>query len=185
MDTSFQLKTWAIRLFGILLALVGLLLVLQLLALLLWQYTVAVETRSWPQLPVALLFADHSQLAGKPVAPFLQFVPELRWRWIQDAKNPSAMHAVATWLLDKVHIGVAPALLGALIAWAGGMVWFRRKNVLADAKQRNQDRLRRVGEYRKDEQASLSVDRGMTADQAALIEVADEAWRRDRVSVLR
>jgi hypothetical protein len=148
MNAWFQLKTRAVCLFGIALVLVGLLLVLQCVALLLWQYIVALEARAWPPLPARLLFADHSQLGGTAAAPILQFIPELQWTLISTPKNSPGMHTVATWVLDRVHIGLVPALLGAPIILLGGIVSLQQINRLAAAKRRKEDRLRRLREYR-------------------------------------
>jgi hypothetical protein len=151
-DAWFQLKTRAILLFGIGLVLVGLLLVLQCVALLLWQYMATIETRAWPPLPAWLLFADHSQLGGTAAAPILQFLPEFQWTLINNPKNSPGMHAIAMWLLDRVHIGVVPALLGVLITVVGGIVSIQQLNALAAARRRKEDRLRRLREYRKEQQ---------------------------------
>ena len=158
MGVWFQLKTRAIWLVGIALVLVGLLLVLQLFALLMWQYMVALETRNWPSLSLRLLFADHSQLARTSVAPFLQFIPELQWNWMR-VPQESPVHSAVTWLLDKVHIGLLPALLGVPIALRGGVLAIRQKNALADAKRRNEDRLRRIDYYRKAQQGLTASPR--------------------------
>lgn len=147
-EAWFQLKTRATCLFGIALALVGLLLVLQLLALLLWQFTSALETRAWPSLPAGLLFADHAKLSGTAVAPILQFIPEFQWALLSTPKDPPGVHTVATWVLDRVHIGLLPALLSMPIILFGGIVSLKQLNTLAAAKRRKEDRLRRLREYR-------------------------------------
>jgi hypothetical protein len=189
MKTPSRHKAWATWLSGIGLVLLGALLASQLIALLLWQYMVAVETRVWPRLPMQLLFADHSQLGGTKVAPFLQFIPELQWSWMRNPADSSALHTIAAWLLDQVHIGLVPALLGVLIALAGGIVSMRQINALAAAKQYNEDRLRRAREYREQHQdptlERVMIDEpansGLAGDQADLIEAAEKAWRQERV----
>ena len=52
MNAWFHVKTRAVWLFGAALVLVGALLVLRLVALLVWQYSVALERRAWPRLPL-------------------------------------------------------------------------------------------------------------------------------------
>lgn len=188
MNAGFRLKVWALRLFGILLVGVGVLLVAQLVALLVWQYAIALETRAWPRLPVQLLFTDHAELATKSIAPFLQFIPELQWGWIRDPKNPSALYPVAKWLLGQIHIGVLPALLGALLALKGVTTFLGQRHRLATAKQHDGDRLRRIHEYRRQQARDLSVDREVVAGEQTdldLIETAEKAWRQDRMRVLR
>src|SRR5687767_127169 len=111
MNAWFHVKTRGVWLFGAALVLVGALLVLQLVALLLWQYSVALETRAWPRLPLVLVFSDHSQLSAA-TARFLSVIPEVPWSWLRDPENASSvMHVLATWLLNKAHIGLVPALL--------------------------------------------------------------------------
>jgi hypothetical protein len=172
MDLWFQLKTRAIWLIGIGLALVGLLLVLQLVGLLVWQYLVALETRNWPSLPVRLLFADHSQLTRTSVAPFLQFIPEIQWNWIQVRQESPSLHSAVTWLLDKVHIGLLPALLAVPIALRGGVLAIQQKNTLADAKRRKEDRLRRIGHYRREQQGPTASPRDQDSTAPAYPEGA-------------
>jgi hypothetical protein len=181
MNAGFRLKVWAIRLFGVSLALVGVLLVVQLAALLVWQYSIALDTRAWPRLPVGLLFADHSQLAAKAIAPVLPFIPELQWAWLSDPGNSSNTRAAATWLLDQVHIGLVPALLGVLLTLKGAMIFSRQRYALVVANRYDGDRLRRVGQYRK-EQPDPSLEREREAIHAEpfLIDAADNAWRQER-----
>ena len=187
MNAGFRLKVWAIRLFGVLLALAGALLVVQLVALLLWQYGIALETRAWPRLPIRLLFADHSELAAKSIAPILQFIPEIRWSWIRDPQNPSALYPVAAWLFDRVHIGVVPALLGALLALRGVLLVMRHKYALVAAKQQDGDRLRRIHEYRRQQRPDPGAEREIAGapPDLDLIEAAEKAWRQERLKVLR
>jgi hypothetical protein len=182
MNAWFHVKTRAVWLFGAALVLVGGLLVLQLVALLVWQYSVALETRAWPRLPLVFVFSDHSQLPAA-AARLLSVIPEFPWSWLRDSENGSSvMHVLATWLLDKVHIGLVPALLGVAIMLIGGIIAIRQKDMLGAAKRHDEDRRRRVWEYRKAQQ-DLTVDRGIIGDQSDLIETADQAWRRERVKV--
>lgn len=168
MNAWFHVKTRAVWLFGAALVLVGALLVLQLVALLVWQYSVALETRTWPRLPLVLVFSDHSQLSAA-TARFLPVIPELPWVWLRDPENASSvMHVLATWLLDKVHIGLVPALLGVAIMLIGGIIAIRQKDMLGAAKRHDEDRRRRVREYREAQQ-DLTVDRGIIGDQTNLI----------------
>jgi hypothetical protein len=173
MNARFHVKTRALWLFGAALVLVGGLLVLQLVALLVWQYSVALETRAWPRLPLVFVFSDHSQLSAA-TARFLPVIPEFPWSWLRDSENGSSvMHVLATWLLDKVHIGLVPALLGVAIMIIGGIIAIRQKDMLGAAKRHDEDRRRRVREYRKAQQ-DLTVDRWIIGDQTDLIETADK-----------
>jgi hypothetical protein len=145
----FQVKTCVAALFGLVVALAGLALVLQLAALLLWQYGIALQKPSWPRLPIDLLFADHAKLASTALAPYLEYIPRLEWSWLANREDTSATHAVAVWLVNKVHIGVVPALLGVPLALGGGELFLRRLHALAAARRYKVDRMRRVEQYRK------------------------------------
>src|ERR1044071_1361429 len=120
MGFGFQVRRCIAGLFGLTVALAGLALVLQLAALLLLQYGIALQKPSWPKLPIGLLFADHAKLATTALAPYLQYLPQLEWSWLANRQDTSASHAVAVWLVDKVHIGLLPALLGVPLVLGGG-----------------------------------------------------------------
>lgn len=146
----FHVRTCIAALFGLAVALAGLALVLQLGALLLWQYGIALQKPAWPRLPIGLLFADHAKLATTVLAPYLQYIPQLEWGWLANREDRSATHAVAVWLVEKVHIGVVPALLGVPLALGGGRLLLRRIGALAFARRYRADRLRRLGQYRRE-----------------------------------
>ncbi len=149
MNFWFQVKRCVAALLGLAVALVGLALVLQLAALLLWQYGIALQKPSWPRLPIALLFADHAKLASTALAPYLQYIPRLEWSWLANREDTSATHALAVWLVNKVHIGVVPALLGVPLALGGGKLLLRQMGALAGARRYRADRLRRLDQYRR------------------------------------
>ena len=149
MSFWFQVKRSVAALLGLAAALVGLALVLQLAALLLWQYGIALQKPSWPRLPIDLLFADHAKLASTALAPYLEYIPRLEWSWLANREDTSATHAVAVWLVNKVHIGVVPALLGVPLALGGWKLLLRQMRAVAGARRYRADRLRRVAEYRR------------------------------------
>ena len=149
MNFWFQVKRCVAALLGLAVALVGLALVLQLAALLLWQYGIALQKPSWPRLPIELLFADHAKLAGTALAPYLEYIPRLEWSWLANRADTSATHAVTVWLVKKVHIGVVPALLGVPLALGGGKLLMRQMRAVSGARRYRADRLRRVAEYRR------------------------------------
>ena len=149
MSFWFQVKRCVAALLGLTVALVGLALVLQLAALLLWQYGIALQKPSWPRLPIDLLFADHAKLASTALAPYLEYIPRLEWSWLANREDTSATHAVAVWLVNKVHIGVVPALLGVPLALGGWKLLLRQMRAVAGARRYRADRLRRVAEYRR------------------------------------
>lgn len=149
MHFLFQLRRGFAALLGLAVALAGLALVLQLAALLLWQYGIALQKPSWPKLPIALLFADHAKLATTALAPYLQYLPQLQWTWLANRQDTSASHAVAVWLVDKVHIGLLPALLGVPLVLGGGKLLVGQVRAMAAARRYKVDRMRRVAQYRK------------------------------------
>jgi hypothetical protein len=146
----FQVKTCVVALFALVVAVAGLALVLQLAALLLWQYGIALQKPSWPRLPIELLFADRAKLATTVLAPYLQYIPRIEWSWLANREDASATHAVAVWLVGKVHIGVAPALLGVPLLMGGSKLLLGRMRALAGARRYRADRLRRIEEYRRE-----------------------------------
>lgn len=132
----------AVRFLAMGAVLMGVVLVLHSAALLLWQYIGLIDSRAWPALPARLWFIDHSLLGNSAVGRVLPFIPEFQWPWLSS-------HPVGTWILDRMHIGVLPAALGALLAAAGRSVLRHQTEALRLAKQHRQDRLRRAREYRK------------------------------------
>jgi hypothetical protein len=149
MSFWFQVKRCVAALLGLAVALVGLALVLQLAALLLWQYGIALQKPSWPRLPIGLLFTDHATLASTALAPYLEYIPRIEWSWLANREDTSATHAIAVWLVNKVHIGLVPALLGVPLALGGGKLVLRQMRALDGARRYRADRLRRIAEYRR------------------------------------
>lgn len=188
MNAWFHIRTRLLALIGIALALAGVALIVQLAVLLVWQYSIAFDTRSWPRLPAALLFTDHSQLAPR-LAPLLPYIPEIHWRWFSDSGNASNWHTLALWLADKLHLGALPALLGLPLMLAGWSLTVRQRNLLTAVKrhitQREADRQRRIGEYRRQQERAVRVEPALEREDTDLIEAAESAWRRERVRALR
>ena len=121
----------------------GVLLVLHSAGLVLWQYLGLVETRTWTALPARLWFTDQTMLANTATAPVLPFIPEMRWPWLSN-------HHAAGWVLERLHIGVVPALIGALLAWGGHHIVRRQTDAIRLARQQKEDRLRRARLYRRE-----------------------------------
>ena len=121
----------------------GVLLVLHSLGLVIWQYLGLVEARAWTPLPARLWFVDQTMLANSATAPVLPFIPEWRWPWLIG-------HQAAGWVLDRLHIAVLPAALGALLVWGGGHIVRRQTDAIRLARQQKEDRLRRARLYRRE-----------------------------------
>jgi hypothetical protein len=117
----------------------GLVPVLYFLALLAWQFSVAWQTK-WVALPLTLAFSDHALLAAGKLAPVLPFIPEFPWK-----ANPT----VAA-ILDKVHVGLIPALVGLALIGLGLLGAYRRNLAERRRRQSEEDRSRRVQDYQRD-----------------------------------
>ncbi|HEY7241535.1 MAG TPA: hypothetical protein VH600_20345 [Burkholderiales bacterium] len=148
MSFWFQAKRSLAALFGLAVALIGLALVLQFAALLLWQYGIALQKFSWPRLPIGLLFADHAKLANTALAPYLQYLPQIEWSWLANRADTSATRVATAWVLDKVHIGLVPALLGVPLLLGGSGILVRNLRAASAAGRYKRDRMRRVEQYR-------------------------------------
>lgn len=117
--------------FAVVLVAAGLVAVLYLAALFVWQITLRVEAGSWVPFPATLLFSEHS----------LAFIPEFRW---------AAPEALA-WILDRLHLGLVFALPGLAAMALGVLVALRQKALIRVHKQRKEDQLRRVRDYRRED----------------------------------
>jgi hypothetical protein len=153
MNVWFHIRTAATWLFGAVLLVAGALLVLQLAALLAWQYSVALETRAWPQLPILVVFADPAKL-GTTTAQFMSVIPHMPWSWLQDPQNAQTLsHMAATWTLGKLHVGLIPAILGLACILLGLKLMRRQKQRYVDARRQQDDRLRRLRAYRREQRS--------------------------------
>ena len=122
-----------------LLILAGAVPVLYFLALVGWQFSMALQTK-WVSLPLTLAFTDHAQLASSKVAPVLAFIPQFPW-----TANPTVAP-----LLDKVHVALIPALIGLVLIGLGVLGAYRRNAAERRRKLREEDRIRRVQDYQRD-----------------------------------
>jgi hypothetical protein len=157
MNAWFHVRTATLWLFGAVLVLLGALLVLQLAALLAWQYSIALDTRAWPRMPLMLMFADPAKASGA-AAQFLSVLPEIPWPWLRDPQNVNAApHMAATWLLGELHLGLLPALLGLVAAWTGISLIGRQKRRYAVAQREKEDRVRRLRAYRREQRIEPSL----------------------------
>lgn len=126
-------------LFAVVLVLAGLVPVLYLLALLGWQMSASIAPAGkWIPLPLALVFTDHS----------LAFIPKFPW---------VAPPTVAE-VLDSVHVGLIPAVLGAGLIALGVLRALRQKALIRTYRQRNEDRVRRISDYRRDDYRTDVLD---------------------------
>jgi hypothetical protein len=125
-------------LFAVVLVLAGLVPVIYFLVLLGWQVSASIQADHWVALPLTLVFSAHS----------LALLPKFSW---------VAPPAVAL-VLDYVHVGLIPAVLGALLIALGVPRALREKALIRTYKQRNQDRVRRIDDYRRDESRIEPLD---------------------------
>jgi hypothetical protein len=131
-------------LFGIGLALVGLLPVLYFLALVAWQFGTHVQAGSWVALPATLAFTDHSVLQAGKVAPVLAFLPEFPSAWLMNTEAWPPVHKALMWILDRLHIGLVFTVIGLVLMALGALIALRQTAIVRTAKRLREDRLRRV-----------------------------------------
>jgi len=138
MNAGFPvLKARTVLLFAAVLMLAGLVPVLYFVALFVWQISALFQAGSWVPLPATLVFTDHS----------LPFIPEFPW----------AAHKAVVFVLDRLHVGLVPALVGCAMTALGALSALRQMAAIRAQRQRTEDRLRRVRDYRR-EGAGDTVD---------------------------
>lgn len=122
------------------LVLVGIVPVLYFLALLGWQVAGVFLWGIWVPLPATFLFLGEPTSAGKAAAvlPFIPYIPGVQ-----------ITHSAATLILGKLHVAVIPALLGCAIVWRAALGILRQKARIRAARQRTDDRVRRLQDYRQ------------------------------------
>jgi len=136
-------------LFAGVLVVVGLVPVLYFLGLAGWQMSVALYPKGgWVGLPLTLPVSDHALLAAGKAAPVLPFIPELPW---------IAPPSVAA-MLDRVHVGLVPAVVGIAVMALGVLRALRHKAVIRAQRQRNEDRVRRMEDYRREDSRNYALD---------------------------
>jgi hypothetical protein len=145
------LRARTLLLFSVAVVLIGLVPVLYLLGLLAWQFNVRLEGGPWVALPSALMFADHALLQGGKVAPVLAYIPQFPpWAW--------STHDAGAYILGKLHVGMAPALIGCAIMAVGVSGMLRQRAMIRIQQDRNRDRVRRIQEYRRDTGRADALD---------------------------
>jgi hypothetical protein len=132
------LKARTVFSFAVVLVVAGLGAVLYFVALFVWQIALRVQAGSWVPFPATLLFSEHS----------LAFIPEFPW---------AAPEALAS-ILDRLHLGLVFALPGLAAMALGVLVALRQKALIRALTQREEDRLRRVRDYRREGSAADAWD---------------------------
>ena len=122
MTSSFLRR--AVWLFGAGLVVAGLLLLLNFVALLFWQF----GTPKSEALGATLRFVDHSLLRPAIVDPVLTLLPEVPPAW-----------------LTSLHIAMVVALLGVALGSLGVLI---ARSARISVEKRRENRLRRVHQYR-------------------------------------
>ena len=126
-------------LFAGVLVLVGILPVLYLLALLGWQFAGVFLWGVWVPLPATLLIAGTTGKAAA-VLPFIPYIPGVQ-----------VTNGAPLWVLGQLHVAVIPALLGGALAARAVLAILRQKALIRAARQRTEDRVRRIEDYRRGE----------------------------------
>jgi hypothetical protein len=139
-----------VLLFAVMVVVAGLAPVLYFVALFGWQLTTSIQAGSWIPLPATLLFTEHSLLQAGKAAPVLGFVPEFAWPWLMNPDALLPVHKAVTSILNRVHVGLAFALVGLPVMALGVLAASRQMAVLRARKRQKEDRLRRARDYRRE-----------------------------------
>ena len=144
------LRARTLLLFSATLVLIGAAPVLYFLGLVVGQVGIRLQAGSWVPLPATLLFTDHAPLMNGKAAPLLAFIPELHWPWFASPEAVTPTHLAATWILDRLHVGLIFALAGIALIAIGVLGVVRQKARIRVQRQGSADRLRRARDYRRD-----------------------------------
>jgi hypothetical protein len=144
------LKARMVLFFAAVLVVAGLLPVLYFVALFVWQLGTLFLAGSWVALPATLLFSDHALLAAGKAAPVLAFIPEFPWAWLMNPDALLPVHQAVAWMLGGVHVGIVFALIGLAVMAFGALGVLRQKAVIRAHQQQEEDRLRRMRDYRQE-----------------------------------
>ena len=143
---------------GVVLVVAGLMPVLYFVALFVWQITALFQAGSWVALPATLLFTDHALLQSGKAAPVLGFIPEFPWAWLMSPESLLPAHIAVTWILTRLHVGLVFALVGIAVIAFGALTALRQMTAIRARKWRDEDRLRRVRDYRRDDSQVAALD---------------------------
>lgn len=125
-----------------------------LLVLLMAQLFTSMQVGSWVALPLTVLFTEPAVLQAGNAAPIVGLLPNLSSTWTAGPDSPAAL----MWVLNKVHVAAVPVLLGLPVLAAGLLRLRRRSDEIRVHTQQNEDRLRRVSDYQRDETAIAPID---------------------------
>jgi hypothetical protein len=139
---------------SVLLIVAGALPVLFLAGLVAWQVVTLFQAGAWVPLPVLLLFTDHAVLQAGKLAPVLGFIPDLSLIWTAGTDTVKPV----LWVLSRLHFAVLPALAGLALIALGVRGLLRQRAALHARKNYQEDRLRRVQDYRQDDADSDAFD---------------------------
>jgi hypothetical protein len=142
---------------GVALTLAGLVAVGYFIALFAWQITSLFQAKPWVALPASLLFTEHS----------FAFVPRLPWA------APEALG----WILATVHVGLVFAIPGLAVMAYGVLTTLRQLALINALKKREEDRLRRLSDYRRGELHTEPFD-GRREPYIGPVEMPENAKRR-------
>lgn len=159
MKTWFPLlKARTVFLLATIVLLAGIAPLLYFVSLLGWQIATGVLHGSWVALPATLAFTDHALLQTGKAAPALAYLPQLPWPWLAKPDTLLPVHEVVSTLLGRIHIGLPFGLFGMAVIALGFLFVLRQKYAIREAKRRNEDRMRRIDDYRRDTSAVDPLD---------------------------
>jgi hypothetical protein len=149
------MRTWPTLIFSSALIVIGAAPVLYLLVLALAQLFTSIKAGAWVALPLTVLFTEPAVLQAGKAAPLAGLIPNLSAAWVAGPDSPVAL----VWLLNKVHVALLPALLGAPLLVAGVLKMRNRRVAIQVQKERHEDRLRRVRDYQHDDTVGDALGR--------------------------
>ena len=123
-------------------ALIGLALLAHLLGLVAWQVDMHVKTGSWIALPAGLAFVDRALLQSGNLAPVLAFIPQLDSTW--------STHDVVWRILNQLHIGAIPGLIGFAVMAVGISSLLRQRTLIRIHKERKKASVHRLETQRRE-----------------------------------
>jgi hypothetical protein len=129
------------------LVILGLAPVAYAIALVGWQVFTWLHGGTWVPLPARVL-VDASALHAPQLAPVAPYIPGIDWSWANHPKVLIMPGRVLGVILDRVHVGVLPLLVGWAIIAFGRSLAARQTEVIEWQEQARADRLRRTAQYR-------------------------------------
>ena len=135
------LRARASLFFSSALILAGLVPVLYLAGVFVWQVIASMQAGKWIALPISLLFTEHAYA----------FLPKVPWAWFATPDSMLPLHNALAAVLGRVHAGALFGIVGLALVAVGVCGVLKQRAALRAYRQWREDRARRVEEYRRDD----------------------------------